>query len=147
MTYDPTYRSPLLYLRKTFDLYANIRPVKRLHPSIGLVDLDVVIVRENTEGMYTGVEREVQDGIITERKVTRKACQRIVDKGLEHLPNGGTEEHHLRAQGQCSAPFRRAVPRGVLGTGQGRADRKVGNCWSTPPRPPWCSSRRSWTAW
>ncbi len=82
-TYDPSYRSPLLFLRKTFDLYANIRPVKRLHPSIGLVDLDVVIVRENTEGMYAGVERELPDGIITERKVTRKACQRIVDKGIE----------------------------------------------------------------
>jgi isopropylmalate/isohomocitrate dehydrogenase-like protein len=82
-TYDPNYRSPLLYLRKTFDLYANIRPVKRLHPSIGLVDLDVVIVRENTEGMYTGVEREIPEGVITERKVTKRACQRIVDKGLE----------------------------------------------------------------
>jgi methanogen homoisocitrate dehydrogenase len=82
-TYDPTYRSPLLQLRKSFDLYANIRPVKRQHPSIGLVDLDVVIVRENTEGMYTGVEKEVQDGVITERRVTRRACQRIVDKGLE----------------------------------------------------------------
>ena len=81
-TYDPAYRSPLLYLRKTFDLYANIRPVKRLHPSVGLVDLDVVIVRENTEGMYTGVEREVPGGVITERKVTGEACRRIVDKGI-----------------------------------------------------------------
>jgi isocitrate/isopropylmalate dehydrogenase len=82
-TYDPSYRSPLLFLRKAFDLYANIRPVKRLHPSIGLVDLDVVIVRENTEGMYSGVEREVPGGVITERKVTREACSRIVDKGIE----------------------------------------------------------------
>ena len=54
MTFDATYRSPLLRLRKEFDLYANIRPVKRLHPSIGLVDLDLIIVRENTEGMYSG---------------------------------------------------------------------------------------------
>ncbi len=82
-TYDPTYRSPLLQLRREFDLYANIRPVKRLHPSIGLVDLDVLIVRENTEGMYTGVEREVPGGVITERKVTGRACRRIVDKAIE----------------------------------------------------------------
>lgn len=81
-TYDPSYRSPLLHLRKTFDLYANIRPVKRLHPSIGLVDLDVIIVRENTEGMYTGVERETPDGVVTERLVTRNACRRIVDKAI-----------------------------------------------------------------
>ena len=33
-TYDPSYRSPLLQLRREFDLYANVRPVKRLHPSI-----------------------------------------------------------------------------------------------------------------
>ncbi len=81
-TYDPSYRSPLLFLRREFDLYANVRPVKRLHPSLGLVDLDVLIVRENTEGMYTGVERETEEGVITERKVTRRACQRIVDKAI-----------------------------------------------------------------
>jgi methanogen homoisocitrate dehydrogenase len=80
---EPDYRSPLLYVRKNFDLYANIRPVKRLHPDIGLVDLDTVIVRENTEGMYTGVERDVEDGVMTERRVTRRACQRLVDKGIE----------------------------------------------------------------
>lgn len=83
VTYDASYRSPLLHLRKAFDLYANIRPVRRWHPSIGLVDLDVIIVRENTEGMYTGVERDDGDGVVTERKVTRRACQRIVDKALE----------------------------------------------------------------
>ncbi|MDW5562656.1 MAG: isocitrate/isopropylmalate dehydrogenase family protein [Methanomassiliicoccus sp.] len=82
VTYDPSYRSPLLYLRKSFDLYANIRPVRRWHPSIGLVDLDTVIVRENTEGMYTGVEREDEEGVVTERRVTRKACQRIVDRAI-----------------------------------------------------------------
>jgi isopropylmalate/isohomocitrate dehydrogenase-like protein len=83
VTYDPSYRSPLLHLRKTFDLYANIRPVRRWHPSIGLVDLDVIIVRENTEGMYTGVEREDAEGVVTERRITKRACQRIVDKGIE----------------------------------------------------------------
>jgi len=82
LSYDPTYRSPLLQIRKEFDLYANIRPVKRHHPDIGLVDLDAVIVRENTEGMYTGIERDEGDGVITERKVTTRACQRLVDRAL-----------------------------------------------------------------
>jgi len=82
LTYDPGYRSPLLQLRRSFDLYANIRPVRRLHPDLGLADLDVVIVRENTEGMYTGVERETGDGVVTERKVTRRACERLVDRAV-----------------------------------------------------------------
>ncbi len=76
---DPSYRSPILRLRKEMDLYANVRPIKRLHPSVGLVNLDIVIVRENTEGMYSGVEREEEDAVITERRVSRKACERIVD--------------------------------------------------------------------
>ncbi|MDD1767799.1 MAG: isocitrate/isopropylmalate dehydrogenase family protein [Methanomassiliicoccales archaeon] len=68
----------ILFLRKHFDLYANVRPVKRLHPSVGLVDLDVVIVRENTEGMYTGIEHADTDGVTLERRVSEKASRRIV---------------------------------------------------------------------
>lgn len=82
LTYDPAYRSPLLRIRKEFDLYANIRPVRRLHEDIGLVDLDVIIVRENTEGMYAGVEREVEGGVVTERLVTERACERLVDHAI-----------------------------------------------------------------
>ena len=83
LTYDPAYRSPLLRIRKEFDLYANIRPVRRLNEDIGLVDLDVVIVRENTEGMYTGVERDVEGGVVTERLVTERACERLVDRAVQ----------------------------------------------------------------
>lgn len=82
LTYDPSYRSPLLRIRKEFDLYANIRPVRRLHKDIGLVDLDVLIVRENTEGMYAGVERDVEGGVVTERLVTVRACERLVDQAV-----------------------------------------------------------------
>jgi 3-isopropylmalate dehydrogenase/methanogen homoisocitrate dehydrogenase len=75
---DPGYKSPLLFIRQYFDLYANVRPFKRLVPSIGLVDMDLVIVRENTEDVYTGIEREVSDGVVLERKITERACRRIV---------------------------------------------------------------------
>ncbi|MEM2979727.1 MAG: isocitrate/isopropylmalate dehydrogenase family protein [Methanomassiliicoccales archaeon] len=75
---DPQYDSPLLYIRKYFNLYANVRPFRRLIPSIGLVDMDIVIVRENTEDVYTGIERETEEGVILERKITEKACKRIV---------------------------------------------------------------------
>lgn len=82
LTYDPAYRSPLLRIRKEFDLYANIRPVRRWHGDLGLVDLDVIIVRENTEGMYTGAERDVAGGVVTERLVTARACERLVDRAV-----------------------------------------------------------------
>jgi len=75
---DPSYRSPILTMRQELDLYANVRPAKRLHPSIGLVDLDAVIVRENTEGMYTRREIEDEDGVTLERRVSRRASERIV---------------------------------------------------------------------
>ncbi|HSV42602.1 MAG TPA: isocitrate/isopropylmalate family dehydrogenase, partial [Methanomassiliicoccales archaeon] len=81
-TYDPDYRSPLLYLRKHFDLYANIRPVRRIVPDVGLVDLDLTIVRENTEGMYTGIEREENGSVILERRVTESVCRRLVRRAL-----------------------------------------------------------------
>lgn len=75
---DPGYKSPLLFIRQYFDLYANVRPFKRLVPTLGLVDMDLVIVRENTEDVYTGMEREDKDGVILERRITERACRRIV---------------------------------------------------------------------
>jgi isopropylmalate/isohomocitrate dehydrogenase-like protein len=78
------YRSPILQLRRHFDLYANVRPVTRLVPDLGIGDLNAVIVRENTEGMYTGIEH-IEDGVVTlERKVSEKACRRIVRYAIEH---------------------------------------------------------------
>ena len=78
------YRSPILQLRKRFDLYANVRPVSRLVPELGIGDLNAVIIRENTEGMYTGVEH-AEDGVVTlERRVSEKACRRLVRYAVEH---------------------------------------------------------------
>lgn len=121
VTYDPSYRSPLLHLRKAYDLFANIRPVRRWHPTIGLVDLDVIIVRENTEGMYTGVEREVEDGVITERKITRRACQRIVDKGVEICRDEGRRSitcvHKSNVLRRSDGLFREIFRERVAGSG------------------------------
>ncbi len=80
---DMTYRSPILRLRCELDLYANVRPAKRIIPDIGLVDLDLTLVRENSEGMYTGAEREQAGAVILERKVTEKASRRICRHALE----------------------------------------------------------------
>jgi homoisocitrate dehydrogenase len=74
----PGYRSPIVALRRELDLYANIRPTVGPH-------VDLVIVRENTEGLYAGRER-LEDGgdtAIAERVITRRASQRIVRAAFE----------------------------------------------------------------
>lgn len=80
---DPNYRSPILQLRKQLDLYANVRPVRKVHPSLGLVDLNAIIVRENTEGMYTQIERQDPEGVTLERRVSIRGSRRIVRFGRE----------------------------------------------------------------
>lgn len=79
---DPNYKSVLLRIRKELDLYANIRPFKPLRnvrlPCSG--DFDLVIVRENTEGMYSGVEELHKDAAYTTRIITRKGSERIAEQ-------------------------------------------------------------------
>ncbi len=65
-------------IRRLFNLYANVRPCKSLPNSHSLKpNIDLVIVRENTEGLYSGVERKTKQGAIAYRIITRKACDRI----------------------------------------------------------------------
>ena len=66
-------------LRKTFNLYAAVRPVRSM-PGVETryQDVDLIIIRENTEGLYSGVENEVTPGVVMSMKVASKeACQRI----------------------------------------------------------------------
>ncbi len=65
-------------IRKIFDLYANVRPCKNL-PNVWALkpNIDLVIVRENTEDLYAGVERKTKQGAIAYRIVTRKASERV----------------------------------------------------------------------
>jgi homoisocitrate dehydrogenase len=78
------YSSPILRLRQTLDLYANIRPCRSFpHPS-SRPNIDLVIVRENTEDLYCGRER-LEDGgqtAISERVITRRASLRILHKAF-----------------------------------------------------------------
>ena len=81
----PGYFSAIIRLRKTIDLYANVRPCRSfMHPS-SRSGINLVIVRENTEDLYSGVER-VEDGgdrAISEMIITRRASERIVRKAFE----------------------------------------------------------------
>ena len=67
---DPDYRSVIVRIRKELDLYANIRPVRG-------DGFDMVIVRENTEGLYSGIETVEEDRACTVRCITRKGSERI----------------------------------------------------------------------
>jgi methanogen homoisocitrate dehydrogenase len=70
------YQSIVLRIRKALDLYANLRPVKN--------DVfDIMIVRENTEGLYSGIEEVSPDRATTLRIVSRKGTERIVHKAIE----------------------------------------------------------------
>ena len=77
-TIEPGYRSPILALRREFDLYANLRPVFSLPGEFSQPNIDLLIVRENTEGLYSGRERLEGDTAIAERVITRKGSERIV---------------------------------------------------------------------
>ena len=81
-------------LRKELELYANVRPVKTvpgLETSHGPVDM--VIVRENTESLYAGLENEVAPGVVTAIKViTDRACKRISKFAFNYATSWGRKE-------------------------------------------------------
>jgi len=70
----------IVYLRRMLDLYANIRPAKS-YPNMPSLrdDVDLVIVRENTEDLYTGEEFETQGGAVAMRIISEKASRRIAE--------------------------------------------------------------------
>ena len=89
------YRSPILQMRQAFDLYANLRPTRDTGLRIagsgvgaglppGASRADLLIVRENTEGLYVQREYQRGDEAIAERSITRAASARIGRVALEH---------------------------------------------------------------
>ena len=74
----PGYSSPILDLRQKLNLYANLRPACSMPVTTSQANIDILIVRENTEGLYIRNERWTdRDSTIAERRITRKACERI----------------------------------------------------------------------
>src|SRR5687767_14669874 len=73
------FKSVNVQLRQKLNLYAAVRPVRNLAGVKTRFDgIDMVIVRENTEGLYSGIENEVVPGVVTSLKVaTEVACMRI----------------------------------------------------------------------
>ena len=104
-----TYSSPIVRLRQTFNLHTNMRPCKAFkgNPLNYRDDIDIVVFRENTEGLYAGVEfhpvpqnvfdalnthpkmkkfkdTPLEDMAISTRIFTRKACRNIIRQGFEY---------------------------------------------------------------
>jgi homoisocitrate dehydrogenase len=82
------YRSAIITLRQSLDLYSNIRPVRSLPVVSPKPDIDMIIVRENTEGLYSGRERLDGDTAIAERVITRKASKRIAQRAIDLVKTG-----------------------------------------------------------
>ncbi|MEG2124070.1 MAG: isocitrate/isopropylmalate dehydrogenase family protein [Clostridium sp.] len=80
------FRSLNVTLRSKYDLYANIRPVKsNIAVNTPFHDVDIVIFRENTEGLYVGIEEQIDPNTVHATKiVTRKASERIVRDAFEY---------------------------------------------------------------
>ncbi|MFQ6011003.1 MAG: isocitrate/isopropylmalate dehydrogenase family protein, partial [Nitrososphaerales archaeon] len=89
-----TPRSVVVSIRQKFDLYANVRPIKSFQNNTGpLGEVDFVCVRENTEGMYSGLEHRLSDDLaITIRKITRKSSERIARFSFEMAKNRGWDK-------------------------------------------------------
>ena len=87
------FQSVNVALRKTLDLFANVRPVKTL-PGVKTrfqdVQIDMVIFRENTEDLYSGLEHEIVKDVVTSLKViTRTASERIARYAFNYATKNG----------------------------------------------------------
>ena len=88
------FKSVNVQLRKAFDLYAAVRPVRNL-PGVEtrFSDVDLIVIREITESLYSGVEAEITPGVVTSTKVaTVKGCTRIAKWAFEYARAKGRKK-------------------------------------------------------
>ncbi len=93
----PNYFSPVVRMRQSLELFSNLRPCRSIPHSSSRAGIDLLIVRENTEGLYSGIERIEDDGnrAITERVITRKGSERIVHKAFDTARQTGRKSVHV----------------------------------------------------
>lgn len=88
------FRSVNVQLRKSLDLYANLRPSKNL-PNVKtrFDNVDIVVVRENTEDLYAGIERQIdEDSAESIKIITRNASERICRFAFDYAVKNGRKE-------------------------------------------------------
>lgn len=80
------FRSVNVALRKSLDLYANLRPCKNIEGiKTRFKNVDIIIVRENTEDLYAGIEKQIDENTVEGIKlITRKASERIVKFAFDY---------------------------------------------------------------
>jgi isocitrate dehydrogenase (NAD+) len=92
------YRSINVALRKTFDLYANVRPARTMLPNGRFTNVDIVLVRENTEGLYSGIEHYIKIGddpraaAESTALITRSGSERVVRYAFEYAVKHGRKK-------------------------------------------------------
>ena len=92
------YRSVNVALRKTFDLYANVRPAVDIVPGGRYDDVDIVLIRENTEGLYVGIEHYIKIGddhraaAESVALITRAGSERIIRYAFEYAVRHGRKK-------------------------------------------------------
>ena len=88
------HRSVNVELRKTLDLYANLRPVQTLPGVKSRYDgVDLIVVRENTEDLYSGLEHVVVPGVVESIKIiTERASTRIARYAFEYARTHGRKK-------------------------------------------------------
>ncbi len=88
------FRSVNVTLRKEFDLFANVRPAKTYEGVVSRYDnVDLIIIRENTEDLYAGVEHMVGEDAAESIKIfTRKGCERIVRFAFEYAKDNARKK-------------------------------------------------------
>ena len=107
------YKSLNVTLRKTLGMFANVRPCASYHPFVSTrhPGMDLVIVRENEEDLYAGIEhRQTRDVVQCLKIVSVPGTERIVRYAFEYARAYGRAQGHLHDQGQHHEDDGRAVP-------------------------------------
>jgi len=93
----PDYFSPIVRMRQSLELYANLRPCRSIPHESSRPNIDLIIVRENTEGLYAGIERVEDNGnrAITERVITRIGSERIIRKAFDLAKQTNRKSVHV----------------------------------------------------
>lgn len=103
------YRSAIITLRKELDLYANLRPVTSYPIPQSRRNISLAIVRENTEGFYSGIEKASGEMATAQRVITRKASERIADFAFRLAKRHVTIVHKANVLRETCGLFRKAA--------------------------------------
>ena len=148
------FRSINVAIRKTFDLFANVRPVSTLLPGGRYEDIDLVLIRENTEGLYVGVEHYI--GMDRDPKAAAESVMIITRFGSERIVRFAFDYAVANGRGRVTLAHKANILKHTQGLfldvgrriAEGYADRvafETGS--STPPPCTSSSTRTASTSW